>query len=76
MSLGSLWGCDVCQEVCPFSQEVEETPIAFFKEALVPYLTKGMLDAMDDEEFELRAYAWRTRRTIERNLAILDMKTE
>lgn len=75
-SLGSAWGCDVCQEVCPYAARAEETPIAFFKESPIAYLTEDLLRAMSDEEFRARAYAWRGRMTIERNLAIINEKTE
>ncbi len=75
-SLGSLWGCDVCQEVCPYAQAPQETPIAFFKNGLVPYLNSQRLDMMGEEEFRLRAYAWRGRQIIERNIRLLYKKTE
>lgn len=74
--LGSVWGCDVCQEVCPYSRGLEETPIPFFKEALVPYLTLDILRGMGDSEFGSRAYAWRGRNTVERNLRLFDKKAE
>lgn len=75
-SLGSAWGCDACQDACPYAKAPMETPIAFFKKALVPYLTLEELSDMSEEEFGSRAYAWRGRNTIERNLRLLDKKTE
>ena len=32
------------------------------------------IDSMTDEEFSMRAYAWRKRATISRNIDILDKK--
>ena len=47
------------------------TPISFFSENLTPNLDKDTILNMSDEEFSLRAYSWRKRETILRNLEIL-----
>ena len=65
---GYVWGCDVCQLVCPFNEKPEKTPIAEFYYDTTPYLTREILDGMDKVAFSKRAYAWRGRKTIERNL--------
>lgn len=62
------WGCDVCQEVCPMNRDVKRTPISFFYEEQIPFLTKKALAEMSDEEFKSRAYSWRGRGVMERNL--------
>ena len=72
LSLGSGWGCDICQEVCPHSQNIEITPIEYFKEDLIEYLTPEILETMGDEDFRQRAYAWRGKKTILRNLLLFD----
>ena len=69
----SVWGCDKCQDCCPHSirarkEKTVYTPIRFFYEKAIPYLTLEILQSMTDEEFAQRAYAWRGRPTIERNL--------
>ena len=71
----TAWGCDVCQSVCPYNASPEVTPIEFFKKENIFYLTREVLDAMTDEEFSSRAFAWRKRATVERNLEILSKKT-
>ncbi len=72
LSLGSVWGCDVCQSACPYAAHADVTPLAFFKEALIPHLTVDILDAMSEEEFKARAYSWRGRKTILRNLRLFE----
>ncbi len=62
------WGCDICQLVCPYNRDVSDTPIEFFKTCRVRYIDKETLLEMSDEEFSRRAYAWRGREVIKRNL--------
>ena len=67
-SVGTVWGCDICQSVCPHNKKPEKTPIEIFYGARIEKLTKETLDAMSDEEFKMRAFAWRGRAVLERNL--------
>lgn len=74
---GSVWGCDRCQEVCPHTKKALEsgsiyTPIAFFSRNPIAHLTLAQLNAMDDAEFSARAYSWRGRAVIERNLKLFE----
>lgn len=69
-SLGSVWGCDECQTVCPHNASVAVTPLAFFRENLLPCVTSELLESMSDEDFKSRAYAWRGKKTILRNLSL------
>ena len=74
---GSAWGCDICQEVCPHTEIARRnktlcTPIPFFKNELIPIVTQDIINNMSDEDFRSRAYSWRRRETILRNLKILE----
>ncbi len=72
----TAWGCDACQRCCPYTERALKegtiyTPIPFFRENRIEALTPTVLSAMDEETFRRRAFAWRGRKTAERNAAIL-----
>lgn len=71
-----VWGCDICQLACPINNQIIAadigTDIEFFKSDLVPHLDEKILSDMSDEEFSSRAYSWRGRETIIRNLRLKD----
>ena len=73
---GSVWGCDVCQTVCPHNaaamQEENYTPIAYFREERLTRLTREVLDAMGEDAFAARAFSFRGRAPLLRNLELLD----
>lgn len=61
------WGCDLCQNVCPYNQKRTETPIPFFREGPVRSLTREVIEA-PKEEFLTRAFSWRGREILKKNL--------
>lgn len=73
--LGVAWGCDECQKVCPHNIGIERTPIDVFYDSRIENLTLDGLAKMDKATFSERAFSWRGRKTLERNLKIL-RKTE
>ena len=76
---GSAWGCDICQEACPHTKKAMMqgsiySKIDFFNHHNTPYLTSSDVMSMTDEQFAERAYSWRGRNTIIRNLKLLEKK--
>ena len=67
----TAWGCDLCQSACPYNREPVITPLDFFHRERISELTRDVLDSMDKPTFMRRAFAWRGRKTVERNLEIL-----
>ncbi len=60
---GCVWGCDICQDVCPMNQNAETTQIEEFISAPIPCIEEGCI-------LDGRAYEWRGRKVIERNISL------
>ena len=68
----TAWGCDLCQVCCPYNKNPEKTPLEFFYRERISRLDQATLDGMSKEDFKKRAFAWRGKKTVERNLEILE----
>lgn len=69
---GTVWGCDLCQKVCPYNANAEYTPIEFFREDRIDELKLDAVKEMSDSEFSERAFSWRGREVILRNLSAVE----
>ncbi|MBE6698634.1 MAG: epoxyqueuosine reductase [Ruminococcaceae bacterium] len=77
LSSNTVWGCDRCQECCPYNHRAMATgtiysPIPFFYEKPISSPTTEEIKNMSDKDFSERAYSWRGRETILRNLRICE----
>lgn len=68
----TVWGCDECQRHCPHNRSPRLSPLPFFHEARIEELTLDILDRMDEATFHERAFAWRGRKTVRRNLLLFE----
>jgi len=71
----TIWGCDLCQEVCPHNKNAPITEIDEFKTNLIINLN---LEDMSNKEFKekygTRAFSWRGKGVLIRNHKILEKK--
>ena len=68
----TVWGCDVCQNACPYTKKAKYSNIEFFKKSTITTLTSKLVDEMSDEEFFARPFSWRGRDTVMRNLTVYE----
>ena len=77
-----VWGCDVCQLVCPFTKAARaagtlETPLSYFKEKLIKTLDeKTLCELIKAGTFGTRAFAWRGEGVALRNLHLKEGKKD
>lgn len=73
-----VWGCDICQNVCPHNENIEETQIEEFKTNLIHNLDCREISQISHREFDKkykdRAFAWRGKKILKRNCDILSKK--
>ena len=71
LSQNTVWGCDACQRACPYNSAPAFTPVSSFYTDRIDALSSADIERMSDEEFASRAFSWRGRNTILRNLKYL-----
>lgn len=64
---GLVWGCDVCQDVCPLNVDAQYTYIQAFRQHANPNVSLSELSTATD-----RAYLFRGRAVVERNIRALE----
>lgn len=73
---GYVYGCDICQRVCPHNLNAAYTPIDAFKNDRITALrfddVEGLTNKTFKQKYGDRAFAWRGKSIIQRNLKILN----
>ena len=74
----TVWGCDICQFSCPHTDKMINcgyiTEIDFFKNDLVNFITREYIENISNEELKNRAFSWRGKKVLLRNIDICEKK--
>ena len=68
----AVWGCDVCQSVCPMNEGALTTGEKYFTLGFLPSFSHDIISGMDDAEFGRYPFAWRKKDVILRNLDLVE----
>lgn len=70
----TVWGCDLCQTVCPYNSAPKTAPLPEFSEGYRASLTLAELDGLSNKTFRAKfgryAFAWRGPGPLKRNLEL------
>ena len=73
--VGTLWGCDVCQRVCPENRGAQGARLAVFREDLIDDLKPADLEGLSNrtlkEKYPDRAFTWRGPAVLRRNAQVI-----
>lgn len=77
---GSVWGCDACQNACPYTNAAMAagtlvTNIPYFRDS-ARAMTRFDIGAMSDEEYRRYPFSWRKKEVLLRNIDILFSDTK
>ena len=73
INANTVWGCDICQEVCPHNKNIPLTEIEEFKKNRIINLEidENLSNRQFREIYKNRAFAWRGKGVLLRNQKIL-----
>ena len=73
-----IFGCDACQNCCPYNRKAPPSPLPEIHEKRIPLLTGEMMESLSNRSFDKTyknyAFAWRGKKVLLRNWKIVNEK--
>ena len=63
-----IWGCDICQIVCPYNVNSKISPIDYFKNTRIERVDKQFIESLSDDEFAKYAFSYKGRKIVLDNI--------
>jgi epoxyqueuosine reductase QueG len=63
-----VWGCDICQIVCPHNIKAKLSSINYFRESRIQTIDKNFILQLSDDEFDKFAFAYKGKDLILNNI--------
>jgi epoxyqueuosine reductase len=70
----TVWGCDICQNVCPLNSGKALTEIQYFHINRLNNITEELIETMSDDVFNTYPFSWRGKVNIINNIKNCDCK--
>ena len=71
---GFVWGCDICQNVCPHNENLKTTPIPEFSKNIKQNIDISEIEQLSEKAFKLefsnKAFTWRGKKPLIRNIKL------
>ena len=67
----TVWGCDICQNVCPHNINAKLAPHPYFSKSYVKNFTFEFLNSLSDEEFNKYPFAYKGRKIVLENMQFI-----
>ena len=70
-----IFGCDICQDVCPYNRNLKTTSVSSFLSDRINFLKKSDIENLSSREFKEKygkyAFSWRGKNVLLRNIDIM-----
>lgn len=72
----TVWGCDICQNVCPYNKKAEYSKIEYFKNSFISSFTLENVCSMDDSTYNRYAFSYRPKAVLTENFLTVNSKCD